>query len=66
MKYYNTSIIKVNVMSETGEIGVEFINLAHITRFYSLNDYVVIELVNNVKLKLCDITIQSLCDKFFA
>ena len=60
------NLIKLNVLLETNKTRVEFINQAHIQRFYMLDNYVVIELINGVKLKICDITINELCDKFFS
>ena len=65
MNYQNNTMIKVNVMYETGKTRVEFINSAHILRFYESKEYIVIELINNVKIKICDITINVLLEKIF-
>ena len=65
MNYQNNIPIRVNVMYETGKFRPEFINLAHIIRFYESDEYIVIELINNVKLKVCDITTNVLFEKFY-
>ena len=59
-------LIKVRVVSDSGNIHIEYINSAHILRFYESDNTITMELINNVKLNVIDINLDLLCERFIA
>ena len=59
-------LIKVQVINDSQEIHTEYINAAHIMRFYQSDNIIIIELVNNVKLNIININLDILCERFIS
>lgn len=57
-------LVKVKVINDNQEIHIEYINLAHIIRFYQFDNTITMELSNNVKLNIIDINLDLLCERF--
>ena len=60
-----TNIVRVETIQESGKLRTEYLNLAHVLRLYTEDENVIVELTNNVKLKLTTSNIDLVCEQFF-
>ena len=58
-------LIRVRIQLNDTETRVEYINSAHVLRFYEVDNTIIMELTNGVKLNVIGINLDLLCEDIF-